>query len=138
MELDSVIWGCILRMRPDARKKNILKVLWIDEWDLFVMFDDGVKFIYDIATGYFRCYTYTMDTITEEQWKFEFRDKLKTRLEHIFMSQDELAYKIGTSQQMVSRYIKGNAMPGLFMFHKIVDAIGCEDRDLLFQDYEKM
>lgn len=138
MELDSVIWGCILRIRPDARKENILKVLWIDEWDLFVMFDDGVKFIYDIATGYFRCYTYTMSTITEEQWKFEFRDKLKTRLEHIFMSQDELAYKIGTTQPMVSRYLKGNAMPGLFMFHKIVDAIGCEDRDLLFQDYEKM
>lgn len=137
-QIGSIEWGCILNVRPNARQEDIVKVLWIDDWDLFIMFDDGTKHIYDIGTESSRMYTYSLDTITEEQWKFEFKDKLKCRLAHIFMSQDELAEKVGTTQSMISRYINGDAMPGLYMFHKIVDAIGCDDRDLLFQDYEKM
>ena len=137
-QIGSIEWGCILNVRPNARKENIVKVLWIDDWDLFIMFDDGVKYIYDIQTESSRSYTYNLNTITEEQWKFEFKEKLERRLAHMYISQEELADRVGTTQPMISKYINGDAMPGLYMFHKIVDAIGCDDRDLLFQDYEKM
>lgn len=137
-QIGSIEWGCILNVRPNARQEDIVKVLWIDDWDLFIMFDDGVKYIYDIQTESSRSYTYNLNTITEEQWKFEFKEKLERRLAHMYISQEELADRVGTTQPMISKYINGDAMPGLYMFHKIVDAIGCDDRDLLFQDYEKM
>ena len=113
------------------------KICALDQYKLFFTYFYSLD---STIQGFLYYYPYCKDeiiTITKLQLT-ELKDKLKCRLAHIFMSQDELAEKVGTTQSMISRYINGDAMPGLYMFHKIVDAIGCDDRDLLFQDYEKM
>lgn len=133
--MDSRIWGFILHVDPFAKQDDIVCVKWINADDLFIKFVDGRKFIYDTSTGYFRCYEYDRHSITEQQWKNEFKVRLNDMMRRTRINQEELADRLGTTQPMVSRYCTGSAMPSPYMIHKIALILGCQDEDLLFQDY---
>ncbi len=135
MQIDSICWGCVLSIKPSARIEDIVKCDWINPFDVYIEFTNGEKYIYDTYNTCFRFISYTKETITDEQWKKEFRDKLYNYLKRNGISQEELAKGIGTSQQMISRYISGDAMPGIFMLHKIAKFLGCDDKDLLYEEY---
>lgn len=95
----------------------------------------GDKFIYDTYTDYFREITYDRFSITEEQWKNEFKERLKSMMERKQINQEGLAIALGSSQQMISRYCTGSAMPSNYMIHKIAIALGCRDEDLIYHEY---
>lgn len=132
---NSLIWGYILHIRPYATQKDIRSLRWINEWDLFIEFTDGEKYVYDTYSKFFKVITYNRYTITEEQFRNEFRDKLNSMMQRKGIDQEMLAANIGTSQQMISRYCTGNAMPSNYIIHKIAIALNCDDIDLIYQDY---
>lgn len=133
--MDSTVWSYILRMNPFTKQDDIIKCLWINSYDLFVEFKDGKKFIYDTYTNYFRFYYYDSKTITEQEWKNEFKIKLNKILERTHTTQKMLADKLGITQQMISKYCRGEIMPSQYTIHKIALVLDCKDEDLLYQDY---
>lgn len=134
-EIDMLTWGCILHIKPFASQEEIRRLRWINEYDLFVEFINGEKYIYDNYTKYFRFINYTRDTITEEQFRFEFRDRLNSMMQRKNITQEMLAEFIGTSQPMISRYCRGDAMPSQFIIHKMALLLNCQDHELLYQEY---
>lgn len=135
MQIDSRTMGYVLHIRPFATKDDIVRLEWINEWDLLIQFTDGEKYIYDTFTNYFKWIYYDKNSITEEQWKNEFKDKLISQIGRKYISQDILAERVGTSQQMISRYCTGSAMPSPYMIQKLADAIGCDYYDLIYREY---
>lgn len=135
VRMNSIIWGYILHIRPYTTQKDIKGLRWINDWDLFIEFIDGEKYIYDTYSKFFKAITYDRYTITEEQFRNEFRDKLNSIMKRKNIDQESLANKIGSSQQMISRYCTGNAMPSQYVIHKIAIALDCNDSDLLYQEY---
>lgn len=133
--MDSRIWGYILHIKPFARQEDILRIKWINEWDLFIEFTNGEKYIYDSYTNYFRWICYDKYTITEEQWKNEFKEKLNNIMTRTGVTQEMLAVRLNCSQPVISRYCSGSVMPGQYMIHKIALALNCNDEDLIYQDY---
>lgn len=133
--MDSRIWGYILHIKPFARQEDILRIKWINEWDLFIEFANGEKYIYDSYTNYFRWICYDKYTITEEQWRNEFKEKLNNIMTRTGVTQEMLAVRLNSSQPMISRYCSGSAMPSQYMIHKIALALNCNDEDLIYQDY---
>lgn len=133
--IDSLTWGCILHIKPFISREQIKRWRWINEWDLFIEFTNGEKYIYDNYTKYFRYITYDRTTINEKQFRLEFRDRLNSMMQRKGITQEMLAEFIGTSQQMISRYCRGDAMPSQFIIHKMALLLECEDYELLYQEY---
>lgn len=133
--MDSMVWGYILHIKPYARKDDIKRCMWLNSYDLFVEFINGEKYIYDTYLNMFRWISYDRYTITEEQWKNEFKEKLNNIMMRTGVTQEILAERLNTTQPMVSRYCSGNAMPGQYMIHKIALALDCNDEDLIYKDY---
>lgn len=133
--IDSLTWGYILHVRPSATKNDIKGLRWLNQWDLLIEFMDGEKCLYDTFTKYFRFITYNRYTITEDQFRNEFKTKLNSMMQRTNFSQEMLAESIGSSQQMISRYCTGDAMPSQFTIHKIALALKCKDTDLIYQEY---
>lgn len=133
--MDSKIWGYVLHIKPFTKQEDILRIKWINEWDLFIEFIGNEKYIYDTYSNSFRWIPYDRYTITEEQWKNEFKEKLNNIMIRTGVNQEMLAKRLNSSQPMISRYCKGTAMPSQYMIHKIALALNCEDEDLLYQDY---
>ena len=50
-----------------------------------------------------------------------------------WVTQEELARRINSSQQMVSRYLTGQSIPSALTLKKIADALDCNVND--FYDY---
>ena len=99
--MDSRIWGYILHIKPFARQEDILRIKWINEWDLFIEFANGEKYIYDSYTNYFRWICYDKYTITEEQWRNEFKEKLNNIMTRTGVTQEMLAVRLKDRKSVV-------------------------------------
>lgn len=75
--------------------------------------------------------------MTELQWMDIYGDNLKQMLDEACMTQEELAYSIGVSQSMISRYINKRSMPplkvALNIYHVLSkEFVRCDDSDLFY------
>lgn len=135
--MDSFLWNAILHINPFSTKDDIEKCEWVNEYDIFIQFKNGKKYIYDTFYNSSRLYNYTSETITEEEWRREFKIRLNNILVRSNTSQEELAKYLGTNQQTVSRYCTGKMMPNIYTINKIAMFFGIDYKELLFIDYSK-
>lgn len=108
----------------------------INEWDLLIIFRDGRRFIYDRFTkAYKEIYYDSVDEITEEQEKRELAYRIRSLMGRRWINQDELAEMVGTSQIMISRYVRGETVPSAIMLRKIAKALRYSMDDFFDRDY---
>ena len=121
---------------PSATLDDVVTITKLNDWDIFIEFKDGRKRIFDSSTGYHKDIFYDdINEITEEQERKEFIYRLRTFMARNNINQEELAEKIGTTQTMISRYIRGETIPNVFTVRKIAKVLNCSMDDLFYQKY---
>lgn len=134
--MDTYNWQYVMKIDPFAKKEDVIEIKEINEWDLLITFKNGKKFIYDTFTNYYRGVFYeTVDELTDEQEKKEFSRRLRILMKRKFITQEQLAELLGTSQTMISRYMNGQCLPSVLIVRKIAKILDCSMDELFYQEY---
>lgn len=130
------LWQYVMQINPFATKDDIEKIEELNDWDILIIFNDGRKVLYDKCTGYYKNISYdNINELTEEQEKKEFAYKLRSLMRRNYITQDELAARVNSSQIMISRYVSGKTMPSLIMGRKIAKVLNCSMDDFFNINY---
>ena len=121
---------------PFITEDDVAEYREINEWDLLITFKDGRQFIYDRFTNTHKNLHYdTICDLTDEQEKREFAYRLRSLMGRKFITQEQLAEMLGTTQAMISRYVRGEVIPSAIVLRKIAKTIGCSMDDFFDRDY---
>ena len=101
--------------------------------DMLIVFKDGKKYIYDLVKQIPRRIWYeNADGLSDAEWLYEFKIRLSQIMNRKFISQKELASRIGTSEVMISRYVNGHAIPSARMLDRIITALNSSYDELFY------
>ena len=115
---------------------DVIEIKELNEWDLLIIFRNGRKVMFDRFTGYYKNIYYNdINKLTEDQEMREFTFRLRSLMGRKQVSQQELAERIGTSQVMISRYVRGETVPSVLMVRKIAKALGYSIDDFFDKEY---
>ena len=115
---------------------DIAELKELNEWDLLISFKDGRRVLYDRFTGYHKNIFYNnINELTEEQEKKEFAYRLRSLMKRKWITQEQLAEQLNTTQAMISRYVRGETMPSVLMVRKIAKALECSIDDFFYKEY---
>lgn len=103
-----------LNHHPTISENEIESYMYISPYDIFIKFMNGSKFIYDQSNNYLRPIYFKDNNLTEEEFKREFSYRLTTYMERHYISQKDMAERIGVSYVMMNRYCKGLVIPNLY------------------------
>lgn len=98
-----------------------------------VKLDNGDVLDYNHVDNTIRWVRTGADERDEESIRKAFGHNLEKFIPFTGLSKGELATKLGITNAMLSRYIKGNSMPSVDKAHQIARIIGCST-DELFDD----
>ena len=73
----------------------------------------------------------------ENEFRKTFGSNLQKMLPYSGLTKGELAEKVGITNTMLSRYIRGNATPSMFIASKIADVLNCTLDEFLDDTYMK-
>lgn len=113
---------------------NIIEHYEINEWELFVRLKNGDQFIYDSFYNVIKFDSYGHELTDEEEFK-EFKRNLKKMMDRRFMTQEELADKIGIDRKTINRYINGKRIPDAIVLRKIAKALNCSVIDFYYRHF---
>jgi transcriptional regulator with XRE-family HTH domain len=68
--------------------------------------------------------------MSEQQWLDIFADNLRDKLIEYGANQREFAEDIGVAESTVSRYIRGQAVPSIFILINMSHVLGCSIDEL--------
>jgi DNA-binding XRE family transcriptional regulator len=129
------IWQFVMMVDPFATKDDIEEVRELNEWDLLIIFRNGKKVLFDRFTGYHKNIFYNgIDELTDFQERKEFAYRLRSLMGRRWISQDQLAEMVGTTQPMISKYVRGESFPNALMLRKIAKALKCSMDDFFYKD----
>ena len=133
---EEYLWQYVMYINPFAKKEDVEEIKMVNEWDVLITFVDGRKYIFDTYTGYYKnVYYNNINELTEEQEKKEFAYRLRSLMGRRFINQEELAKRVGTSQVMISRYVRGETLPSIIMVRKIAKVLDYSIDDFFDRDY---
>ena len=130
------LWQYVMMINPFTTEDEVLEIKELNEWDILIEFTNGKKVIFDKYTGYHKNIYYdNINELTEEQEKKEFAYRLRSLMGRKWVTQEELAKRVNTSQVMISRYVRGETLPSILMVRKIAKALGYSIDDFFDRDY---
>ena len=134
--MEKYLWQYVMKIDPFALKEDVVEIKELNEWDLLIVFANNKKYIFDRFTGYHKSVYYkNINEITEEQEKRQLSSRLRTLMGRNWINQEELAKRVGTSQVMISRYVRGETIPSAIMLRKIAKALNCSMDDFFDRNY---
>lgn len=97
--------------------------------------DDGSKIEYNDLDNTIRDVTKlyvheSVESLDEAAWRKEFGHKLHRAITDKSITQERLSEITGISRQMMSRYVRGTSTPSGYILSRIVEALGCDAREL--------
>ena len=132
-EMSEFLFRYVLNNNPYMLKENIESYKALNEHDLLVTYKNGSMEIFDTFLNTSRQVNKIQNN-NEEQLKLSFKRKLQTLMNRRWVTQEELAKRINSSQQMVSRYLTGQSIPSAITLKKIADALNCNINEF-YDDY---
>lgn len=108
-----------------------------DEFEIAFTLSDmnGICF-YNITDETFTRMPIDIYDMTEKEWSWLFKRKLKNMMSYKGITQDELSRRVGTSQVMIHKYTRGTAIPNAYRLYLIAESLGCNARDLSYEFIE--
>lgn len=92
--------------------------------EIVIKLKGDIRYGYDIYGNLYTIYDVNENNdISDDEWKKIFSKKLNEKLYIMHITQEELAYKTGISQVMISRYINGKAIPSCTNLMRIARAL---------------
>ena len=133
-DVTDFLYKYIINNNPFINEEDILSYEALNEHDLLITYKNGKKEIYDTYNNTSRRVNQPdSNNIDDSQMRLNFRRRLQTIMNRKWVTQDELAQRINSSQQMISRYLTGQSIPSALTIKKIADALDCNVND--FYDY---
>ena len=132
-EMSEFLFKYVLNNNPYMSKENVESYKALNEHDLLVTYKNGTMEIFDTFLNTSRQVNKIKDN-NDEQLKLSFKRKLQTLMNRRWITQEELAKRINTSQQMISRYLTGQSIPSAITLKKIADALNCNINEF-YDDY---
>lgn len=132
-EMSEFLFKYVLNNNPYISKENVESYKALNEHDLLVTYKNGTMEIFDTFLNTSRQVNKIKDN-NDEQLKLSFKRKLQTLMNRRWITQEELAKRINTSQQMISRYLTGQSIPSAITLKKIADALDCNINEF-YDDY---
>lgn len=110
-----------------------------DEFEIAFTLSDpdmsGICF-YNIITETFTRKPIDVHNLTEKDWVWLFKRKLKNIMAYTHVTQLELSRRVGVSQVMMHKYIRGTAAPSSYKLYLIAESLGCSVKDLFYEFIE--
>lgn len=133
-DVTDFLYRYIINNNPFINEEDILSYEALNEHDLLITYRNGKKEIYDTYNNTSRRINQpNSNNMDDSQMRLNFRRRLQTIMNRKWVTQDELAQRINSSQQMISRYLTGQSIPSALTIKKIADALDCNVND--FYDY---
>lgn len=130
------LWQYVMSISPFIKEEDVESIEELNEWDLLITFRDGKRVMFDRHTGCHRNVFYDdVGEITEEQEKREFAYRLRSLMGRNGYTQERLAEETKITQAMISRYIRGHAIPSVMVLRRIVKVLGCSMDDFFYKNY---
>lgn len=134
--MNKYLWQYVKMVDPFVTENEIAELKELNEWDLLIVFHSGKKVILDRYTGYHKDIFYNdINELTEEQEKKEFAYRLRSLMNRKWVTQEQLADQVNTSQVMISRYVRGETIPSAIILRKIAKALECSMDDFFYKEY---
>ena len=125
-EVTDFLYKYVMNNNPYLQEEDIDNVRALNSHDLLITFVDGTKKVYDTFANTSRLITRVDGRpITDRQMRLDFKRRLQVQMNRNWVTQEELAKRIGTSQQMISRYLTGQSIPSAITLKRIADALEC-------------
>lgn len=105
-----------------------------DKFEIMVELKNGARLVYDDLDKSVRTIARPRNSQhleNEDEWRKEFSASLRKRLKMKGITQAELADRIGISSVSMSKYMNMKATPSGYMIHRMAEALGCTDYDLV-------
>ena len=133
-DVTDFLYKYIINNNQFINEEDILSYEALNEHDLLITYKNGKKEIYDTYNNTSRRINQPdSDNMDDSQMRLNFRRRLQTIMNRKWVTQEELAQRINSSQQMISRYLTGQSIPSALTIKKIADALDCNVND--FYDY---
>jgi len=133
-DVTDFLYKYVINNNPFINEEDILSYEALNEHDLLITYRNGKKEIYDTYNNTSRRINQPdSNNMDDSQMRLNFRRRLQTIMNRKWVTQDELAQRINSSQQMISRYLTGQSIPSALTIKKIADALDCNVND--FYDY---
>lgn len=124
---------CLMRIDPFVSPDEVEEVKMINDFDVLFVFKNGRRIIFDSDTNYFWEQYGEDHELTDEQIKREFRLRLRTMMRRKHINQEELAEQLGTTQAVISRYVRGESIPSYTTVVKIATILNCSMDDFRYE-----
>lgn len=132
-KVDEKLYHYVKYVDPFAQLEDMEELFMINDFDLFMKFKNGKKAVFDTFEYTSTAMRYGTNDLTDEQYKKEFSVILRKLMRRRFVSQEELAKRVGTTQQMISRYVNGDSFPSFPMMIKLAKALRCTVDDFYYK-----
>ena len=113
-----------MNQHPMIKEEEIESYMYVSPYDIFIKFKDGRKYIYDQTRNYLRPILYKHYELTEEEFKKEFSIRLRSYMSRHYITQEDMAKRIGTGQTMLYRYSNGLVLPSIYKMQLIANVLG--------------
>lgn len=104
------------------------------DFEVVLILDDGSKVQYEGLNHTYRWLPEYVERseslLTEEEYRREFAYKLNRLMESNGYGQADLAKATGISQSAISKYTRGDALPGYYNLMKFSHALNCSVSEL--------
>lgn len=131
-DVSDFLFRYVLNNNPLLNEDDVEYYNAVTKNDLLIKFKNGNKIIYDTLNNKSHYVRYSDDGYSND----EIRDQFKRRLQYLmnirWVTQDELAKRIGTSQQMISRYLTGRSIPSAVTLKRMALVLGCSVDDFYY------
>ena len=112
-----------MNQHPMIKEEEIESYMYVSPYDIFIKFKDGRKYIYDQTRNYLRPILYKHYELTEEEFKKEFSIRLRSYMGRHYITQEDMAKRIGTGQTMLYRYCNGLVLPSVYKIQLIANVL---------------
>lgn len=133
--MDKFIFNYITKLDPFAQPEDVHEAYFVNNFDLFVRFKDGRKFMYDTYHDYFSGFYPEGYMLSDEELRRSFNKRLRQNMSRNKVSQEELARCIGVSERTISRYVNDETIPDALTLKKISLALNCDMNDFFYEEY---
>lgn len=100
--------------------------------EMLIKTEDGCVYLYDTWGDTIRTMPKNSN-MDVETFAVEFGERLRRIMDRKGITQEILSEETGISQTIISRYILGKSVPGLYAVDKISMVLGCRIDDLFYR-----
>lgn len=124
-DITDFLYKYVINNNPFINEQDIESYEALNEHDLLITYKNGIEEIYDTFSNSSRRVN-NIEYQDDFKIRLNFKRKLQIIMNRKWVTQEELAKRINSSQQMISRYLTGQSIPNIITIKKIAEALNCD------------